>query len=292
MMTVCRIFLVAFLLVFAQPINAEQLKYPETQEALEKAFAELNWEGEPKQYTLTSSHGRYRLPEGLAIVRDDDARLFLFLNNGVEFPSSEAVVFDPDSGEQLVFTYFEQGYVRDDDWGNLDNDLLLEGISESTEEGNQERVKNGFEPMHVVGWAQEPTYDKSSRVAYWAIKAKEANGFVINAKAIKLGRRGHSELIWVGDPEQFTPLQGLLREAVDNHEFDQGYRYADFSAGDTVAAVGIASLVATAAGSKGGKGVVAGLLATLLIFAKKLWVLVFVAAAGVWAAVKRLFKRT
>ena len=44
-------------------------------------------------------------------LRDDDARQYMFLNNGVEYPDTEAVVYDPASYHQLIFSYFEEGYV-------------------------------------------------------------------------------------------------------------------------------------------------------------------------------------
>ena len=239
-----------------------------------------------------SSHGKYRLPNDFTIIRGNDAEKFLFFSNGVKFPHTEAVVLNPGFDEQLIFSFFKTGHVRDDDWSDLDKDLLLEGITESTEEANGKRIKNGIEPLHIIGWAQEPTYDKLLRVAYWAIKATEGGGMItINAVALKLGRRGHSELRWVGPSDKFDPSKGWLIEATNNYQFDKGHRYADFSTGDTIAAVGIASLVAATAGSKGGKGVAAGLLAALLLFAKKLWWVVIAAIAAVFAGIKRLFRR-
>jgi len=213
----------------------------------------------------------------------------LFLNNGTEFPESEALVLDPINMDQVVFSFFDEGYVSDDDWMDLDADLLLEGISESTEEANAQRVENGISTLEVIGWSQEPTYDESSRTAYWSIKFKEGPGFTINAIALKLGRKGFSKLIWVGDPNQLNLSENSLSTALDNNEFKKGFRYADFSSGDKLAAFGLASLVAVTAGSKGGKGVVAGVLVTLLIFAKKLWFLIFLPIVFGWKWLKRLF---
>jgi hypothetical protein len=47
--------------------------------------------------------------------------------------------------------------------------------------------------------------------------------------------------------------------------------------------------VAVTAGSKSGKGVVAGFFALLLIFAKKLWFLIFLPFVFVWKWIKGLF---
>ena len=106
---------------------------------------------------------------------------------------------------------------------------------------------------------------------------------------MKLGRKGFSKLIWVGEAEQFNSSENLLREALNNHKFEKGFRYADYSSGDKIAAFGLASLVAVTAGSKGGKGVVAGILAMVLIFAKKLWFLIFLPFVFAWKWIKGLF---
>jgi uncharacterized membrane-anchored protein len=290
MPTLLRICIVGLVLVCAQSASAGQKVYPKTEDALNEAFDKLNWEVEPKKYTLASSHGEYALPEGLAMLLGEEAKQWLFLNNGTEFPDADALVINPDDYEQLIFAFFESGYVQDKDWSDLDADLLLEGITENTEEANAERTKNGFGALEIIGWVQKPIYDETSRTAYWAIKANDKkDGPIINAIALKLGRRGFNKLIWVGDPDKFNPSDGLLMEAINNYEFEKGFRYADYSMGDKIAAVGLASLVAVSAGSKSGKGVVAGILATLLIFAKKLWFLIFLPFIFVWNWIKGLF---
>jgi uncharacterized membrane-anchored protein len=289
MATLIRVALAGFFLACFQPAEAGQKVYPKTEEALEQAFQNLNWEHESKKYSLAVSHGEYQLPEGLFILRDDEARQFMFLNNGVESPDTEAVVYDPDRNHQLIFEYFQEGYVSDDDWADLDADLLLEGVTESTEEGNAQRIENRLGAISIIGWSQEPYYDESSRTAYWAIKAKDQTGIIVNAIALKLGRKGFSKIIWVGEAAQFSSSENLLREALDNHRFEKGFRYADYSSGDKIAAFGLASLVAVSAGSKSGKGVVAGVFAMLLIFAKKLWFLIFLPFVFVWKWIKSLF---
>jgi uncharacterized membrane-anchored protein len=70
-------------------------------------------------------------------------------------------------------------------------------------------------------------------------------------------------------------------------DFTPGARYADFKSGDDTAGYGIAGLVAA------GLGVVAvkklGLLAVLLVFAKKFLVLIVAAFAALGARFRKLF---
>ena len=37
---------------------------------------------------------------------------------------------------------------------------------------NQERANKGYEPIHIIGWAQAPYYDKSNKVLHWAKELK------------------------------------------------------------------------------------------------------------------------
>ena len=166
-----RTALIGLLLLGVQSAQAEQQPYPKTEEALLQAFENLNWQTEPRTYSLGESHILYQHSEEYLLLLEKDARRFMFLNNGVEFPETDAVVYDPISTNQFVFSFFEEGYVNDEDWNSLDKDLLIEGIIESTEEANIQRIENRISPIEILGWSQEPTYDKSSRTAYWAIKA-------------------------------------------------------------------------------------------------------------------------
>ena len=74
---------------------------------------------------------------------------------------------------------------------------------------------------------------------------------------------------------------------LDDHSFDAGFLYADYEQGNKMAGFGLASLVALTAGSKNGKGVAAGLMATLLIFAKKLWFIIFLPFVFLWEKIKQ-----
>ena len=279
-----------FLVVGSSTLEAKDRVYPQSEEELSKAYDQLNWQIEAKQYQLVKSNGSFQLSEGFGILLGDEAEQFLFLNNGTEFSDIDAVVLKGETGEELIFSFFETGYIKDDDWSNLDADALLEGVKEGTEEANAERSRNNVSKVHVIGWVQRPTYDEAMNTAYWAIRAKDEDGEeVINAIALKLGRKGFNKVTWVGSPEEFQPQSGLLMEALNDFHYDTGFKYADFSTSDKVAAVGLASLVAVTAGSKGGKGVALGAFAVALAFAKKLWFLIVLPFVGAWKWLKRKF---
>lgn len=285
-----RIGIFIVLLFVAQHAQAEQRVYPKNQEAVTAAIQSLEWERDPGLYSL-AGHGKFRMPEGFSIVRGESAKELIFLINGVELPDTNAVVVDQDTLHHLIFSFFDAGYVSDDDWSELNPDALLREIIDNTNKSNEERKRNGFAPISVVGWEHEPAYDQLTNTVYWAIRGAEGESHVINAIALKLGRKGYSKLTAVIPAEKYRPLSNLLVTTLNNYQIEKGFRYADYTTGDKIAAFGLASLVAITAGSKGKKGIMAGIFAALLVFAKKLWFLIFLPFIFAWSWLKGLFSR-
>ena len=222
--------------------------------------------------------GREPLPSAL----DADARRYIFLIQGTEFPAAEAAVFSPDFGV-TIFSFSDIGYVTDDDWDEVDPEELLKGIGEATEDSNEDRVKNGYDAVHVKGWATEPQYDVGRKIAFWAIELQTDKGQTnINSIALKLGRYGVMEILLIVPPEIFAGSSANLETMLATHTYDDGHGYAEYQDGDKVAALSLAALVAAAAGAKLGKGGLLALLAVLVVFLKKGWVVIAVVIGGVW----------
>lgn len=262
--------------------------YPETQDALDAEYAKLTWIEEPGSYKLEASNSAVTLGPGRSLLAGADAERLLFLMNAVQFPNTEAVLYDDESGVMVTFEFFEEGFVKDGDWTDVEASQLLEDIRAGTEEANREREKYGISTMTVSGWAEEPNYDPETNTVRWAIEFAEGDGSTINATALSLSRYGYEQLTWVGTREQYAQLSGLLTTALDSHVFDDGHRYADFQDGDKVAAYGVAALVAAATGAKLGKGVIAVIIAVAVAFLKKGWIVVLLLLGGIGAWVRKL----
>jgi len=277
----------AVLLLAAAAGAAEQGPYPETKEALEAEYAKLTWIEEPGSYDLPRSGSSVSFAAGRSMLVGPDAERILFLMNGRAFPKTEALLYDDESGVFVTYEYFDEGYVKDEDWTDVEPAAFLESIREGTEAGNEERAKYGIAPMHVRGWLREPAYDAGANTVHWAIAFDDGDGVTVNATALKLNRYGYEEFTWVGSGEQYDQLGGLLDTALADHAFKEGHRYADFQDGDKVAAYGLAALVAAVAGAKLGKGVIAVLLAVGLAFLKKGWIVIVLALGGIVAGIRR-----
>lgn len=239
-------------------------------------------------FHLERSKATINVPNRFTVVLDADVRKFYEVVNGTSAPKNlEAMIVDGKTKSLVFYAPVHEGYVRLDDWSDVDPDRMISEIRENTETANVQRRANGISPLHVVGWVEKPSLDRKANVVRWAIEATADEGAVVNASALILGRHGYEKLVWVG-PKSEDPsvLLDVARSALI---FDVGAEYKDYQAGDRVAEYGIAALVATAVGAK--TAAKFGLLALLAAFAKKGWVLIVVFFGAVVSFFKRLFGR-
>jgi uncharacterized membrane-anchored protein len=202
---------------------------------------------------------------------------------GMIFPA-EISPADPESWA-VVITYIEDGYVKDDEAAGINYDDLLKEMKEDTRESSQERIKQGYEAIELIGWAAPPRYDQAAHKLYWA-KELSFGGepeHTLNYDIRALGRRGVLSLNAVASINQLQTIEKDMREVLNFVEFNEGARYGDYVAGvDKVAAYGIGALIAGKLAAK------AGLFKLLLLFAAKFWKILIVAALAIGAFAKKL----
>lgn len=189
-------------------------------------------------------------------------------------------------GWAVIITYVEDGYVKDDDAAKLDYGKLLKEMQEGTRAANEERKKEGYPGIELVGWAAPPRYDPATHKMYWAkeLKFEGGDGSTLNYNIRMLGRRGVLVLNAVAGMAQLQEIEAATPAVLAMVDFQEGHRYADFNAStDKVASYGLAALVAGGIAAKAGlfKGLIAALIA-----AKKL-VIVGILAIGTF--LKKLF---
>lgn len=183
-------------------------------------------------------------------------------------------------GWGVLITYEEEGHVEDDDADDIDYDELLEQMQEGTEANNAEREKMGYPPLHLVGWAEPPHYDKERHLLYWAQHLRSGGGDSLNYAIRALGRKGVLELNAVAPMEHLAQVKPEMERIYGAVEFEEGNRYSDFDPDiDDVAAYGIGGLIAGKLAMKA--GLFAGLLKILVAGKKLLIVLVIGAFAGI-----------
>ncbi len=255
----------------------------------------LDWQIESGKYHLNGTDTSVTISHEEILARGEDAHKYAEISEGHNQFKPDAIVVreeDEDGSYSVVhYQFIELGFLEMDDWDEfIDKDGILETLKENTEKQNKIR-KTGYPKLYIDKWSQEPYLDKENAVVYWAISAHTDDGQpVINAVALKLGRRGCGKALWVGAPALFTDAEYVLRKALDAYEFDEGSRYSDFIPGtDKVATVGVGALVyKMITGKKTAKTVGLGLLALLAVFAKKLWFLFFIPLIFLFSWVKNL----
>jgi uncharacterized membrane-anchored protein len=249
--------------------------------------------------SLTYQHGKISLPGGIATLNLPST--FRYLNPadtekvlvegwgnppgdkslGMIVPAGTSLLSA--AGWGVIVTYEADGHVKDDDADAIKYDELLKDMQEGIEANNEERKKQGFAAMHLVGWAEKPSYDKTSHKLYWAKELKtagdSANGLNYNIRV--LGREGVLVLNAVAGMDQIAKIKTEMKQVTAFSDFTPGNTYADFnSTTDKTAEYGIAALVAGGAAAK--LGLFGKLFAVLLMFKK--FLIIGIGALGVGLA--------
>jgi uncharacterized membrane-anchored protein len=165
--------------------------------------------------------------------------------------------FDPLSPDSwaVVVSFEEDGYVKDDDAAKIDYSKLLGEMQTGIREANDERVKQGYQPIELVGWAKPPRYDAAAKKLYWAKELKFGNSpeHTLNYNIRMLGRRGVLVLNAIASMNQLAQIEAATPTILSAVNFQDGHRYADFKEGtDKVATYGLAALVAGGIAAKAG----------------------------------------
>lgn len=246
--------------------------------------------------SLKPQHGSVKLPNDVATLQLGDDFYYLspgdserLLTQGWGNPPGnktlgmiipQAVSPMSRDGWGVVITYRDDGHVSDDDANKIDYTDLMNKMKKADEEENEERKKQGYGGLHILGWAEPPSYDAQSHKMIWAkeLKADGASENTLNYAIRVLGRKGVLELNAVAGMDQLGMIKQQMPAVLAFTNFSDGNKYTDFNAStDKVAAYGLAALVA------GGIAAKAGLFAKLgimLLALKKFIVIGLVAIAG------------
>jgi uncharacterized membrane-anchored protein len=186
--------------------------------------------------------------------------------------------------------YFEQdGYVTDEGAADIDYDELLETMQADTLASNTERERLGYERVTLVGWAARPFYDSEAKKLHWAkeLQFGDSSDHTLNYDVRVLGRRGVFSMNFITTMADLPLIEGYIPRVMAMPAFNDGARYIDYvPSTDQVAAYGIGGLIAGKVLAK------AGILAIVLAFLKKGWIVVVIAGGALWAGVRKMFSRS
>ena len=297
-MTISR-FLVSWLVLAAAVAlrGAEKPAAPEAgvpnkpqsrEEALQRAGVKL--QAGPATVALGKA-AELKLPEKYHFIGPDSLDLFYKLTQNMRSGTEVGVVLAP--GYMLYFDYDDVGYVKDEDKDKLDADKLLKSMSEGQEEANAERKSRGWDEVRLKGWATPPYYDPKTNNLKWALNLTSSqDGFKevwINESIRLLGRGGVMNVTLASSTSGFKAAEADADDLLARQfSYVAGQKYAEFKAGDKVAAYGLSALVL------GGAGVMAakmGLFAKLGVLLGKFWKGIVFVVIAIGASLKKFFNR-
>lgn len=147
----------------------------------------------------------------------------------------------------FVITFDDMGFVKDKDAHKMKYDKVLKEQQEEAKASNPERIKMGYEPIEIVGWASTPFYDEKNKAIHWAQELKFGTSDVntLNYDIRLLGRKGVLSFNAVGTVDQLPEVKPKINDIINATTYNKGEKYTDFDPKlDKVAAYTVGGLVA------------------------------------------------
>lgn len=203
---------------------------------------------------------------------------------GMLFPAQYSPIDQASWGVNL--SYSDDGYISDKEAAKIDYDNLLQDMKSETTAENAWREENGYPAIELLGWAEDPSYNSETNKMVWAKRLQFAGSDIetLNYNVRALGRHGVFNANFIANGDQLAEVKDGAPDVMAMIEFTDGNRYADYKKGDRVAAYGLAGLIAGGAIAKK-----TGLIAIVLLAAKKFGVIILAGIAGLFGAVRRMF---
>ena len=189
-------------------------------------------------------------------------------------------------GWGIVITYEEDGHIDDGDIDDIDFDNFLVWMQNELVLENEDRIRMGYEPYQLAGWADAPDYDSERHQLSWGMELhfgdEEETVSTLNYNVRVLGREGVLVLNAVSGMEQLDMVKENMAVVLQNTSFMEGYRYSDFNPSvDRMAAYGIGTLVAGKMVAK------TGVLSMLLAFLEQGWKFLLVIAGAAFILLRK-----
>lgn len=227
-----------------------------------KKIQALGWKFSPSDGDI-AKRAKVKLDGGLLFLDDKDTNEFLTLLGNL--PRADTfTVAKGDLQWFSVFSFLEEGYVKDDE--KIDADALLATLKENNLAGAEERKKRGLPALHLEGWSIPPRYDSGTKRLEWAtLLSGDSGEKTVNFSTKLLGRHGHMDVVLVSSPETLNQDIVEFKSMLQGFDYIAGERYSEWTQGDKVAAYGLGALVlggaAAVATKKGLWAMLGGLLA-------------------------------
>ena len=174
------------------------------------------------------------------------------------------------------------GYVEYDDWYKENKDEDIAEIVKELKILYKEQSKRINREFKWIKWIVYPTLVKDKNYMYYAFLISDEGVKTPVIESMIYDRKGYIKFqiapMNLTDSSPEAEFRETVESALDLYTPDMGQRYADYSLGDKVYQYGVIGSLAALAGVswKGkGKAVAVGIFGMILVFAKKLWWMIF-----------------
>ena len=261
--------LIFFLLLFThvQALEKKLLKDDEW----EKKIGTLNWKNldEKEHYAFIKKTNAKVLILDNEIYLDNykDINQFSWwaYGHGTE---KTMVMHIRGTGYDVFLDYRDDGYVKLDDWKNVNSNNLLSELREIAKANAIYLKEKNLDYVNKIDWIYKPTLNQENKSVSYSYKVDWNSGQQsMESKNLILGKKGYLESAFVVAYKKDIDLKyesDFSKDFVNGVIFNEGFKHSDYKPGDKIAAAGIGGLVAGSLGVK----VLAktGLLAKLLKF--------------------------
>jgi len=235
--------LVLLLLLAGQAARAADV--PKSKEERLHALQALDWQRTPGRIAIPKTSATFDMPEGIWAVTGRDAERAHLLFQGVEKPGVCAVFAA--SNFTIYVIYKADGYIRMDDWSDVDPDALMREIVRSNRDTNQATKGLGMAEFSQEYWEISPQLNRDLAIAYWAVGFTYASQQQINIDAFRLGRYGVLRALIAMSKDDYEDNPAVVRLLENNIGYDRGARHEDHQAGDKIAPYGTVKMLMDAA---------------------------------------------
>ena len=151
--------LILLFLIFNFKALALDTKIPVTNEEWVKASNSLNWKDGPVLVDFNEANSTIKISQNFSVLEDKDAQQILYWQNGTRFDYINIYAVD-NNGAQYSFYYVDSGYVKTNDWTDVDPNKFIKEIKENFKASNENRKKKWsnhntqcfLEKKTILGW--------------------------------------------------------------------------------------------------------------------------------------------
>lgn len=234
--------------------SLEKIKITDEEQRIKK-LNQLSWYNydnpEEKFITYEKANSEFYVLDNEIYLKNTDVNQYCWWQFGKPCNEDFLIIGDYYT---IYMSYVDDGYVKIDDWKNVDTNEWLKELRENAAKNAEIFKKQNLNYATNVNWIFKPEFnDEKKLVNYskeilWNDEVK-----TMEATSIVLGKKGYINIDFVYNIKEGDDLKSYSNIGKDFAEavyFNDGFKHTDFKEGDKVAAVGIGGLVAGTLGVK------------------------------------------